>query len=312
VTQRTHDVRTVVIHGHRRAYVKTGSGPTLLLLHGLGCDHHTWDPVVTRLSRHFTVIAPDLLGHGASDKPRGDYSVAGYANGMRDLLTVLGVDKVTVVGHSLGGGVAMQFAYQYPERTQRLCLVAPGGLGPDVSTLLRVLTLPGAGLAVDALTTGPVRRLGRVAMQALSRTGLSCFRDAGELAEIYERLADPATRTALRQVTRNVIDWRGQIVTMTDRAYLTEHMPMCVVWGAHDAIIPSRHADIARRAAPSARVEVLSHSGHFPHRDHPEQFVTILRDFVEQTAPATYHRSRWGALLRRGAAAPALTALETA
>jgi pimeloyl-ACP methyl ester carboxylesterase len=312
VTQHTYDVQTVVIHGHRRAYVMAGSGPALLLLHGLGCDHHTWDPVLKRLSRHFTVIAPDLLGHGASDKPRGDYSVAGYANGMRDLLTVLGVDKVTVVGHSLGGGVAMQFAYQFPERTERLCLVAPGGLGPDVSTLLKAITLPGAGLAVEALAAGPVRALGRAALHALSRTGLSCFRDAGELAEIYERLSDPATRTALRHVTRGVVDWRGQIVTMTDRAYLTEHMPMCVVWGAHDTIIPSHHADIARRTAPGARVEVFAHSGHFPHRDHPERFARMLRDFVAQTAPATYRRSRWGAVLRRGAAAPALAAVETA
>jgi pimeloyl-ACP methyl ester carboxylesterase len=301
-----------MVHGHKRAYVKTGTGPALLLLHGLGCDHHTWDPVLARLSRHFTVIAPDLLGHGQSDKPRGDYSVAGYANGMRDLLTVLGVDKVTVVGHSLGGGVAMQFAYQFPERTERLCLVAPGGLGPDVSVLLKALTLPGAGLAAEALTTRPVRALGRTALHALSRTGLSCFRDAHELADIYDRMADPATRTALRHVTRGVIDWRGQIVTMTDRAYLTEHMPMCVIWGQHDTIIPSHHAAIARRSAPGARVEVLAHSGHFPHRDHPERFVRILREFVSETAPATYRRRRWGAVLRRGAAAPILEAVETA
>lgn len=312
MTPRTFDVETVVIHGHRRAYVKAGRGPALLLLHGLGCDHLTWEPVLSRLSRHFTVIAPDLLGHGQSDKPRGDYSVAGYANGMRDLLTVLGIDTATVVGHSLGGGVAMQFAYQFPERTERLCLVAPGGMGPEVSTLLRAMALPGAGLAVGALTTGPVRQLGRLALHALSRTGLSCFRDAGELGQIYERLADPATRTALRHVTRGVIDWRGQIVTMTDRAYLTENMPMCVVWGAEDTIIPSHHAEVARHSAPSARVDVLPDAGHFPHRDHPERFVRIIRDFVAQTPPATYHRGRWAAVLRRGAAAPALQPVVTA
>ncbi|HEX2177281.1 MAG TPA: alpha/beta fold hydrolase [Nocardioidaceae bacterium] len=312
MTQHTYDVETVVVHGHKRAYVKVGQGPALLLLHGLGCDHHTWDPVLTQLSRHFTVIAPDLLGHGRSDKPRGDYSVAGNANGMRDLLTVLGIDKVTVVGHSLGGGVAMQFAYQFPERTERLCLVAPGGMGPEVSVLLRALTLPGAGLAVGALTTGPARHLGRSALHALSRTRLACFRDASELGDIYARLADPATRTALRHVTRGVIDVRGQIVTMTDRAYLTEHMPMCVVWGADDTIIPSHHADIARRHAPAARVEVLPDSGHFPHKDHPERFAEILRDFTTQTAPATYHRGRWRAVLRRGPAAPTLEAVETA
>ena len=129
-----HEVQFLTLHGHRRAYVKAGQGPALLLLHGLGCDHTTWEPVIDALARRYTVIAPDLLGHGVSDKPRADYSVGGYANGMRDLLTVLGIDKVTVVGHSFGGGVAMQFAYQFPERTERLILVASGGLGPEVSS----------------------------------------------------------------------------------------------------------------------------------------------------------------------------------
>jgi pimeloyl-ACP methyl ester carboxylesterase len=312
VAQRKFGVQTVVVHGHRRAYVKAGEGPALLLLHGLGCDHHTWDPVISRLARHFTVIAPDLLGHGSSDKPRGDYSVAGYANGMRDLLTVLDVDRVTVVGHSLGGGIAMQFAYQFPERTERLCLLAPGGLGPEVSPLLKSVTLPGAALVMSALAAWPVRRLGHVALQALAGSGHPRFRDAGELAAIYTRLEDPATRKALRHVTRNVIDWQGQIVTMTDRAYLTQLMPLLVVWGADDAIIPAHHADLARRYAPTARVEVLTDSGHFPHRDHPAAFVRILRDFVAETKPATHNRRRWGAMLRRGPAAPKLEVVETA
>ena len=137
------DLQWVTIHGHERAFVKTGQGPTLLLLHGLGCTHTTWLPVIEQLARHFTVIAPDLLGHGVSAKPRADYSVGGYANGMRDLLTVLDIDKVTVVGHSFGGGIAMQFAYQFPERTERMILIAPGGLGPEVTRFIRAVTLPG-------------------------------------------------------------------------------------------------------------------------------------------------------------------------
>ncbi|MGH3317348.1 MAG: alpha/beta fold hydrolase [Nocardioidaceae bacterium] len=302
MTQPTSEVQTVMIHGHERAYVKVGNGPVLLLLHGLGCDHTTWLPVLSRLSRHFTVIAPDLLGHGRSAKPRHDYSIAGYANGMRDLLTVLGIDKVTVVGHSLGGGVAMQFAYQFPERTERLVLVAPGGLGPEVSPLLRLVSLPGAGLVLDALTSKPVRPFGRVALGMLASSPLPVLRDSGELATIYGNLADRDTRAAFRHVVRGVIDWRGQIITMTDRAYLTQHMPICVVWGEDDTVVPVRHASLAAEYAHDARVEVIADSGHFPHRDHPERFVRILRSFVAQTAPATYHRGRWRAVLRRGSA----------
>ena len=153
------EVQYVTIHGHRRAYVKTGSGPAILLLHGMACDHTTWDPIIRKLAKRHTVIAPDLLGHGLSDKPRADYSVGGYANGMRDLLTVLGIDRVTVVGHSLGGGVAMQFGYQFPERTERVALIAPGGLGREVTPVIRAVTLPGFHTAMGLATLPGVRQV---------------------------------------------------------------------------------------------------------------------------------------------------------
>ena len=302
VTQHTFAVKSALLHGHEIAYIRVGRGPRLLLLHGLGCDHRTWLPVLPGLAKHFTVIAPDLLGHGQSGKPRADYSIAGYANSIRDLLLVLGIDRVTVVGHSLGGGVAMQFAYQFPEQVERLCLVASGGVAADVSPLVRLASLPAAGPVLAALTIRPLRRCGRAALVGLSRTGLSQFRDAAELAQIYDRLAEPATRTAFRHVVRGVVDWQGQIITMTERAYLTQHLPMCVVWGEGDAVIPVRHAGIAAQHALTARVEVLPDAGHFPHRDHPERMVAILREFVAETAPACYHSGRWRAMLRRGPA----------
>ena len=167
--RRSSQLQYVTVHGHRRAYVKTGSGPALLLLHGLACDHSTWEPVIESLSRHFTVIAPDLLGHGDSAKPRADYSVGGYANGMRDLLTVLGIDTVTVVGHSFGGGVAMQFAYQYPERTERIVLVGSGGLGPEVTPAIRVITTPGFHQVMGVLALPGVRHVGTGAMRLLAQ-----------------------------------------------------------------------------------------------------------------------------------------------
>ena len=163
---REHEVQYVTLHGHRRAFVKIGSGPALLLLHGLGCDHTTWEPVIDTLARRYTVIAPDLLGHGQSAKPRADYSLGGYANGMRDLVTLLGIDRVTVVGHSFGGGVAMQFAYQFPERTERLILVASGGLGAEVSPGIRMLTTPGFHQVMGVLTLPGVRHVGKAGLKA--------------------------------------------------------------------------------------------------------------------------------------------------
>jgi pimeloyl-ACP methyl ester carboxylesterase len=294
------EVQYLTIHGHKRAFVKVGRGPALLLLHGLGCDHTTWLPVIAALSRRYTVIAPDLLGHGKSAKPRADYSLGGYANGMRDLLTVLGIDKVTVVGHSFGGGVAMQFAYQFPERTERMVLVAPGGLGPEVTAAIRAVTLPGFSQAMAVLTLPGVRQLTQTTLRTLAASGVARTRDLDELAEIVGSFRDPQARAAIRHVVSAVVDWRGQIVTMVDRAYLTQAMPMCVIWGTDDSVIPARHADIVAELAPGATVEVIPNAGHFPHKDHPQRFVKLLDGFVRRNPPATYHRGRWRRVLTSG------------
>ncbi len=294
------EVKYLTIHGHKRAYIKAGSGPALLLLHGLGCDHTTWLPVIATLARRYTVIAPDLLGHGQSDKPRADYSVGGYANGMRDLLTVLGIDKVTVVGHSFGGGVAMQFAYQFPERTERMILVAPGGIGREVTPAIRAISLPGFQLAMGLATVPGVLQAAKLGLRALAASGVSHARDLDEVAEIVQHLSDRKARAAITHVVRAVVDWRGQVVTMADRAYLTHAMPMCVVWGKDDAVIPVSHADLASKIAPESTVEVIPNAGHFPHKDHPQRFVKIVNDFIRSTEPAVYDRGEWRSLLTNG------------
>ena len=310
MAEATHAVQFVTLHGKRRAFVKQGSGPALLLLHGLACDHTTWTPVIDELAKKYTVIAPDLLGHGLSDKPRADYTLGGYANGMRDLLTVLGIDKVTVVGHSFGGGVAMQFAYQFPERTQRVMLVSTGGLGPDVTPLIKLIQVPGWFRVMGALTLPGVRHLETFALRTAHQYGdlgplRKVTRDLDEVADIVESWKDRRTRFAIRHLVRAVIDWRGQIVTMSDRAYLSDAMPMAVVWGREDQVIPVRHASNAAALAPEVRVEVLEDAGHFPHKNHPEEFARILDDFVSTTEPATYNRARFRRMLTSGATAPA-------
>ncbi len=294
------DVRYVTLHGHRRAYVMAGSGPALLLLHGLGCDHTTWDPVIEDLAKHYTVIAPDLLGHGLSDKPRADYSLGGYANGMRDLLTVLGIERATVVGHSFGGGVAMQFAYQFPERTERLLLVAPGGVGPEVTPMIRAITTPGFHQLMSLLTLPGPRHVGMAALNALSRSKSKKARDLGEAAAIFDSWQDARVRTALRHLVRAVVDWKGQIVTMSDRAYLTEAMPLCVIWGRDDMVLPVRQSNTIAVLAPHATVEVFPNAGHFPHKDHPDRFVRVVNHFMRTTQPSVYDRELIRALLERG------------
>jgi pimeloyl-ACP methyl ester carboxylesterase len=290
---------SLVVHGHRRAFVRAGSGPALLLLHGIGNNCQTWSGVIDRLAESHTVIAPDLLGHGASDKPRGDYSIAAYANGMRDLLSVLDIEQATVVGHSLGGGIALQFAYQFPERCERLALVGSGGLGPELSAGLRAATLPGAELVLTALTgvSGPLR----LGFQTLDRighlVGWKRVRDLAEAGDALLALKDVEARRAFLRTLRGVADAHGQAVTALDRLYLANSVPMLVIWGSRDPIVPALHAETVRTLVPTARIEVFEGAGHWPHLDDPDRFCDVLLDFIESTEPAQHDLDSWRRLL---------------
>ena len=216
------ELQETTIHGHRVAYRLAGSGPPIVLIHGITSSSVVWELVGPQLARHHTVVAPDLLGHGQSAKPRGDYSMGAFASGIRDLVLWLGLGPVTIVGHSLGGGVAMQFAYQFPERTERLALVSSGGLGRSVHGLLRAATLPGSELVLPLLAGRQVLNAGRTAGRALGRVGIQLGNDAVEIARGHASLGDPESRAAFVHTLRASIDVGGQRVQALDRLYLAE------------------------------------------------------------------------------------------
>lgn len=259
----------------------------LLLVHGMAGRSATWKPVMELLGDHFTVVAPDLPGHGRTDKPRGDYSLGAYASFLRDLLIELGHDRATVVGQSLGGGITMQFAYQHPEYCERLVLVASGGLGTEVSPLLRALTLPGldyvlpvAFLPVISDGLNSITRLfGKVGLQPSAQTV--------QMWHAYESLSDTEGRTAFLHTLRSVVDLQGQRVSAMDRLYLAAAMPTLIVWGDNDRIIPVQHAHDAHEAVPGSRLEIFEGAGHFPHAEDPLRFARLLHDFVATTEPLT-------------------------
>jgi len=288
------------IHGYRRAFVHAGTGPALLLIHGIGDSSETWAPIIPELAKTHTVVAPDLLGHGRSEKPRADYSIGGYANAMRDLLSVLDIDRVTVIGHSLGGGVAMQFAYQYPERCERLILVSTGGVSRGVTPMLRLMAAPNADLLLPLLGLPYAAQVARAAATLLRVLRTDLGRDADDWLRMFETLPDATTRRAFVRTLRAVIDVRGQAVTMLDRAYLARHLPTLLVWGNRDAVIPVEHAEIAHRALPTSRLEVFEGAGHFPHRADPDRFLAVVRDFLATTAPAPHDVATWRQMLRQG------------
>jgi pimeloyl-ACP methyl ester carboxylesterase len=309
VRELTPELEFRTIHGYRRAYRVAGSGPAILLIHGIGDNSTTWSTVQSKLAQRFTVIAPDLLGHGKSDKPRADYSVAAYANGMRDLLSVLDIDQVTVVGHSLGGGVAMQFAYQFPQLVERLILVGAGGVTKDVNIALRFASLPMGSEALAflrlPLVLPAMQVVGRVAGAMFGSTGLG--RDIPDVLRILADLPEPTASSAFARTLRAVVDWRGQVVTMLDRCYLTQSVPVQLIWGSADSVIPVSHARMAHAAMPGSRLEIFDGSGHFPFHDDPDRFVELLEQFISSTEPAVYDQDYLRGLLRTGIEADAIS-----
>jgi len=272
----------VRIHGHEVGYRRSGSGQAVVLIHGLAGSSLTWVPVHRQLAERYDVIAPDLLGHGESAKPMGDYSLGAFASGLRDFLAALDVPKATIVGHSFGGGVAMQLAYQHPELCDRLVLVGSGGLGREVSLLLRVCTLPGAEHLMPLLFPRLVATAGTDLGRLLGRFGLSAPR-VGEMWRSYSSLAGTENRKAFVRTIRGVIEPGGQTVNALDRLYLAAHLPTLIVWGERDDIIPVEHAYVAHQAVPNSRLSVLEGVGHFPHAEAPEQFLEVLTDFLDTT-----------------------------
>jgi pimeloyl-ACP methyl ester carboxylesterase len=289
----TFERQELELHGQRVSYRAAGSGPALLLLHGIANSSDTWAAVAPLLSRHYTVIAPDLLGHGESATPRGDYSLGAHASGARDVVTALGHERVTVVGHSLGGGIAMQFAYQFPERTERLVLVSSGGLGREVHLLLRAASLPGADYVLPALTSQRLVGMGRDLGGLLARVGLRPSGDISVLARGFAELDNTGSRQAFLHTLRSVVEPGGQRVSATNRLGLAAELPSLIVWGEEDSIIPPSHGQAAHEAMPGSRLELFAGAGHMPHHHDPERFAAILSDFCASTESASLTADHW-------------------
>ncbi len=294
------ELKETTLHGHRVAYRSAGSGPAIVLVHGITSTSATWERVMPYLATRFTVIAPDLLGHGQSAKPRGDYSLGAYASGVRDLMVTLGHESASLVGHSLGGGVAMQFAYQFPERCERLVLVDSGGLGREVNLLLRAATLPLSEVVLPLLANARLLDAGRAVGRMFGRVGLQAGTDMAELARGHASLADGESRAAFVHTLRTIVEPGGQRVNASDRLYLAENIPFMLVWGERDPIIPVEHGMAAHELVRSSRLEVFEGVGHFPHMDDPQRFLDVLLDFIDSTEPADTDAVAWKDMLKSG------------
>jgi pimeloyl-ACP methyl ester carboxylesterase len=289
----------ISLHGRRVIYRVAGEGPPIVLIHGMLNSSSHWQAVARNLASDHTIIAPDLIGHGDSAAPRGDYSMGAHAASIRDLLAAIGVDRATIVGHSLGGGVAMQFFYQFPQRVERLVLISSGGLGHEVSPLLRTAALPGMSLLLS-LTIHP-RLLGAMwsTGERLRGRGVSAGVYLQAIARALRPLENTEARQAFLHTLRSVIDVHGQRVAATDRLDLLETMPTMIAWGERDHTIPIEHGRRAHEAIPHSTFRTLPDAAHFPHLEDPDGLSLLLREFIQSTQPGRIEDADWGAVLAR-------------
>ena len=286
-----NEMRHVVVNGNRIAYRDEGEGEILLLVHGVAGNSATWRDVIAELAQDFHVIAPDLLGHGQSDKPRSDYSLGGYAVWLRDFLDALGIPRATVIGQSLGGGIALQLAYQHRQRCERLVLISSSGLEPELSWPLRALSAPGAELVLPVVAPQPVLDAGNRIRALMASAGV---RHSGgdELWDLLSSLSDGATRHAFLRTLRSVVDYRDQTVTAMNRLDLAAQLPVQLIWGERDRVMPIAHGYAAHKALPGSRLTVLAGVGHFPHVESPGLVTGAIRDFVESTERRSVRMTR--------------------
>jgi pimeloyl-ACP methyl ester carboxylesterase len=271
----TANLKTMTLHGDRVAFRDEGTGEVLLLVHGMGGSSNTWSGVIPLLAKKYRVIAPDLLGHGESDKPRGDYSVGAFAVLLRDLLDALDVPRVTVIGHSLGGGIAMQFAYQHRQYCERIVLISSGGFGDDVGRALRLLSLPGSELVLPVIASRPA---------VLAGNALRALMGSSDRFKARPSLSNRDHRQAFLRTLRSVVDFRGQAVSALNRLCLHGFLPALIISGDQDRVIPVEHARAAHRTLPNSRLHIMSGVQHHPPTERPDTVARLIDDFVATTA----------------------------
>jgi len=262
-----------------------GSGTPILLVHGVGASLTSWEDIPFRLNaagRH--VLAADLLGHGSSGS-LGEYTLAANASMLRQLLDHLGIARVHLVGHSLGGGVAMQFASQEPARVSSLTLISSGGLGTDISYSMRAAVLPGAAPVIRIIThraiTKPMRRI----VEWLAARGVRSRDFNQRSVETLESLQHAGRLAAFVGTLRSVIGLRGQRVTVLDRLDILDPERLLVIWGARDPMLPVQHGIAIQDLLPDTRLVVLAESGHEPHADEPDSIIDEILAHTEEGLP---------------------------
>ncbi len=276
--------RFVTVCNFQMSYLTGGQGEPVVLLHGLGADNSTWRKVLPELARHFTVYALDMFGCGQSDKPLIEYTVEAMAHYVRLFMDAVSIKQAHLIGHSLGGGIAMQTLYFSPERVQRVVLIDSGGLGRDVHWLLRMTTLPGAHRIIGMLTDPRSRLLELLGkMEEYEVRPLNAEFES-EIPVTMGRLRDPDVRRSFLRMLRAVGSLSGQTVSALSRLPERADRQFLLIWGERDRIIPAAHGRAAATLLPNAHLVVIPNCFHQPHIEYPLQFLQLTLDFLQAEA----------------------------
>lgn len=288
------DEHTIELHGSPVTYLTAGpeSAPVVVLVHGIANTSASFVDTPDLLAERLgvRVVAPDLFRRGASHEIDTDTSLGGRAALIRDLLVALHIPSATLIGHSLGGGVSLQFSYLFPRRVERIILVASGGLGREVSPVLRYATLPGSELFLSLLDSKLARRASHAVDKSIDVAAALApdhFRPSHkETTRSFSSLADAALRASFVSTARHVLDRNGQRISALDRLYLAGHVPVMLIHGSKDRIIPLSHSERGHAELSHSRLEVIEGAGHFPHLDEPDLFLDLVGDFLATTEAA--------------------------
>ena len=268
------------VFGRQVAVHVDGNGAPVVLLHGLGGTSETWLQTIDCLGGSLLTVAIDLAGHGRSARDRGDYSITANAVIVRGVLDQLGIDRGLIVGHSYGGGVALAEAVIFPEKVAGLALVASGGLGTEVAPVLRAMSLPFVGeLASLAIRPWLVGRIDAT-FDRLTALGFHEPTELRQMRQMLRSLSDMAARGSFLDTLRGVINVQGQLVNGAERLDQIGEIPVLVVWGDRDPMLPISHADVVAAALPHARIEIFEGAGHFPHAQDPSRLADLVIDMA--------------------------------
>lgn len=262
-------------------------GPPLVLLHGLSDSYSSWMHLVPPLARDRRVLVPDLPGHGLSARPDASYELQWYAHLMARWLESRGLESVDVVGHSFGGGVALMMLPECRQRIRRLILVSSGGLGREISFLLRLASIPYLVELFGQPFMGPATRLGLMATG-----GAFSQKDGAKRSAMNAR---SGSARAFARTVRDIIDWRGQRRSFLERPSDLALPPIAVFWGDRDAVIPVSHARALAQSMDGVRLTVFDGCGHYPHHEQPEAFVRAVGSFLGDPSVRAPRRASTGA-----------------